>query len=377
MTFWFAFRNDIAQSQQNISILYMKKITLIVAIATFLFAAACKNLSQSQQTSSPDKLKGQLTVGFYNLENVFDATDDPKIDDSEFLPTAAKLSWTEEIYALKLSNMADAISKIGDDDGPELLGLVEVENPSVTEKLMQQAKLQKHHYKVVQENSLDARGIDVAFAYDPAFFTYVRHKAITPKFTDPKKLTRDFLLVEGKVGGNNLYVIVNHWPSRRGAPKNGVDSSALYRGEVATQVKRVMDSLMSRDKAANVILMGDFNDDPKDSSIFKILAAQPNVSKDHFYNPMHAIHESGRGTLPYNGKWNLFDQFILSPNLTSASSKLHYVANSANIFNPDWLKVGGESSAKDYPKRFIFKNAIQKDGHSDHFPVYMQLSVNQ
>ena len=134
---------------------------------------------------------------------------------------------------------------------------------------------------------------------------------------------------------------------------------------------------MKKNKSANIILMGDFNDDPKDESIFGVLKAQKAPAKKQFYNPMYALHESGVGSLPFDGKWNLFDQLILSSNLSNAKSKLRYVNNSAAVFSPSWLKVGGEGKAKDYPKRFIFKDKIQADGHSDHFPVYMQLSVNQ
>jgi len=341
---------------------------------SFLIAAFALQLFFFQKIVAQDnsKFKGQITVGFYNVENLFDAIDDPKIDDAEFLPTST-IGWTEEVYKLKLSNMADVIAKLGDEDGPELLGLVEVENPEVTNALVQQEKLKKHNYKVVQENSKDARGIDVAFAYDPAFFTYIRHKAITPKFTDSTKLTRDFLLVEGKVGGNTLYVIVNHWPSRRG----GAAASESFRIEIATQVRATMDSLTKKNKSANIILMGDFNDDPKDKSIANTLKARKMPAKKQFYNPMYNLHESGIGSLPFDGKWNLFDQFILSANLSNAKSKLRYVNNSAAIFSPDWLKVGGDGKSKEYPKRFIFKDKVQPNGHSDHFPIFMQLSVNQ
>ena len=61
------------------------------------------------------------TIAFYNIENLFDTVDDPKIEDAEFLPESA-LNWTPERYQAKLQNMAKVIAQLGDADGPEILG---------------------------------------------------------------------------------------------------------------------------------------------------------------------------------------------------------------------------------------------------------------
>jgi len=112
----------------------------------------------------------------------------------------------------------------------------------------------------VHQDSKDARGVDVAFCYDPTVFQYVAHKAFTPKFTDKNKKSRDFLVVEGKMNGESVYVIVNHWPSRR----EGKEESEVFRVEEASHVKRVCDSILKKNANANICVMGDFNDDPSD-----------------------------------------------------------------------------------------------------------------
>ncbi|MFN0202974.1 MAG: endonuclease/exonuclease/phosphatase family protein [Bacteroidia bacterium] len=353
---------------------HFANLFMVLPLAALLACKLGTNTAQNTTTTTAEPesitaqtVKGKFTVGFYNVENLFDTEDDPKVDDADFTPNG-KYRWTEEVYQNKLSNMAKVISQLGDENGPELLGLVEVENKKATGDLLKQELLKSHKYKLVQEESKDARGVDVAFAYDPAVFTYVSHKAYTPKFDKEDKKTRDFLLVEGKVNGTKLYVIVNHFPSRR----EGQEASEKFRVQVAEQVKAVCDDIQKKDKQANILLMGDFNDDPADKSMNISLDAKAEPSTDHFYNAMYQLHQSGKGSLEYKEKWNMFDQFIMSPNLANGSKgKLQYVKNSANVYVQDWMKVGKIGK----PKRFIHNDKPTKDGYSDHFPVYLQLET--
>ena len=84
-----------------------------------------------------------LSVGFYNLENLFDTVDDTLINDEEFLPSGAR-AWTEERYKEKLTNMAYVISQIGIQDakqGLSILGVSEIENRKVLEDLVLQPSI--------------------------------------------------------------------------------------------------------------------------------------------------------------------------------------------------------------------------------------------
>ena len=58
-----------------------------------------------------------ISVGFYNLENLFDFERDTTIWDSEFTPWGKK-AWTEEKYNEKQANMAYVISQLGIDVTP-------------------------------------------------------------------------------------------------------------------------------------------------------------------------------------------------------------------------------------------------------------------
>jgi len=53
------------------------------------------------------------------------------------------------------------------------------------------------------------------------------------------------------------------------------------------------------------------------------------------------------------------------------NGKVQYVENSAEIFHPDWLRVGYGKS-KESPRRSVFAGKFRDDGFSDHFPIEMK-----
>jgi predicted extracellular nuclease len=354
----------------------MKHFSFFLLATALLFA--CKSPSNSAGGNVSDEMAHpgdgkRLSVAFYNVENLFDTEDNPDKIDEEFLPEGL-YKWTDQIYHQKLENLARAIGQLGDADGPEILGLAEVENRKVVEDLVHLTSLKGRNYAVVHEESPDMRGIDVALVYDPKVFRYQRHQNLLVDFPDePDYTSRDILLVEGKVRGETLYVLVNHWPSRRG----GEAESEARRLRAAAVARAAVDSLFSLNPDADIVLMGDFNDDPHNKSMTESMQAsgvKASVASRGFFNPMASLHDpETTGTLTYQRKWNLFDQFLVSKHLLSAP-KLHYVEGSAAIFNPVFLQVGF-GSAKDAPRRAIFKNEFQPEGFSDHFPVYLQLQV--
>lgn len=323
----------------------------------------------------PSFQKGEIGIAFYNIENLFDTEDDPAIDDSEFLPDS-KLQWTADKYNIKLGNMAKVIAALNGGKAPEVFGLVEIENARVVTDLLNQEPLRKRGYKFAHHNSKDPRGIDVALCYDPAVFGYKSQCAFTPNFADKDKKTRDFLVVDGTIGKEEVTFIVNHWPSRR----EGKDASEVYRLTVAEQVKKVCDSISARSPKRIICLMGDFNDDPLDKSLFATFNLQEKpetLGKNNFYDPMLQLQkDKAEGSLEYNGSWNYFDQFLINKPLFSAKSDVQYVANSARIFQPDWLRVG-YGKAKNSPRRSVFAGKFRDDGYSDHFPVEMKWKVGE
>src|SRR5690606_6097037 len=189
-----------------------------------------------------------LTIAFYNLENLFDTEDDPFTFDDDRTP-AGKDHWTEEIYRDKLRKMAYAISRIGREQAqkaPVLVGLCELENLKVLEDLVREPALQENNYGIIHYDSPDSRGIDVALLYQPQYFTptgFASHELKIFDRKDPKKrvYTRDPLVVSGFLEGEEIHLLVNHWPSRSG----GASASSYKREQAALLNRKIIDSLQA------------------------------------------------------------------------------------------------------------------------------------
>ena len=339
----------------------MKRIILLIAILAFV------NVASAQKS-----LRAGI-IGFYNLENLFDTLNTDGVLDEEFTPDGPN-EWTGDRYLAKIERMAGVISRIGEDDkvpgGPAILGVSEIENRSVLEDLVAHPYLENGQYEIVHYNSPDRRGVDVALIYQPRYFTLESSASIElPIFDDEGEriYTRDQLLVSGKFIGEDLHVIVNHWPSRRGGEK----ASRPRRNSAAELSRSITDSLLAIDKNAKIVVMGDFNDDPINVSLKKILRATDhidNLEQGELYNCMFPLYRKGLGSLAYRDNWNLFDQVVISQGLLGKDySTLTYYG--ARIFNKDFLKQQ-DGRYKGYPFR-TYVGSTHQGGYSDHFPVYI------
>ncbi len=333
-------------------------------------------ISLSRVYSQQDKAYKVNTIAFYNLENLFDFEDDPITFDDDRTPDG-KDHWTEEIYNAKLKNMAKVISEIGLDvtgTAPSIIGVCEIENRKVLEDLVNQETLLKIDYGIIQFDSPDRRGIDVALLYKKKLFIPTNYKAYELIIYDDNEVTkriftRDQLLVSGMFDGEKIHFIVNHWPSRRG----GEARSRPKRIKAAKLNRRIIDSLFSEDPYAKIITMGDFNDDPTNSSIKEHLKAK-RIKEDlvlkELYNPMEDMYRKGMGTLAYRDNWNLFDQMIVSTELINKDYS-SYRFYKAGIYNKLYL-TNTRGRYKGYPYR-SFVGGGYTGGYSDHFPVYLFL----
>ena len=312
-------------------------------------------------------------VAFYNLENLFDTINDPFFEDEEFLPEGKK-NWTSDKYLEKLDNMAKAIQGIGltesSPDGAVLLGVCELENAGVMADLANTEALKDRNYEYVHYDSPYYRGMDVALFYQPAYFKVISsssHELNIPEIEN--FTTRAQLLVSGILGEDTIYVIVNHWPSRRG----GEEKSRDLRIAAAELTRSIADSIFSLHADANIIVMGDLNDDPTNESVKKHLNTVgdlKDLNNDTFYNPFEAIHAGGTGSLAYRDFWNLFDQIIVSSSLCGTDVSARKITE-AHVFSPDFL-IQQEGKFKGYPFRtYSYDNYIS--GYSDHFPTYIFL----
>ncbi len=276
-------------------------------------------------SATPTPAPERLVIAFWNVQNLFDAEDDPRNEgDDEYLPAKG---WTAKRYAAKLDHLAEAIAAIA----PHALGLCEVENRAVLEALVGRLKARGLDFSIAHRESPDTRGIDVAL---------LARAPLVIRSTDwhlPEKMTRTREILEvGLQASRPLTLLVNHWPARG---EDGTDTSYL-RERAARSLKRAL----GRDALA----MGDFNDEPWDDSL-KI------VGGENLMAPL-----KGRGTHKYRREWKLYDQFI--------SRLQSWRAGEARIHAPPELtrESGG-------PKPYRRESSGWVEGYSDHYPVVVEL----
>jgi len=316
------------------------------------------------------------TIAFYNVENLFDTINDINKNDEASPIMEIKFN-RSEIYKKKVKNMASVIADIGSDlvnKSPSIVGLSEVENRNVIEDLLNTKHLLNKNYDIVHYDSPDERGIDVGLIYNKDVFKVNSTKSheliIYDNNSSKRNYTRDQLVVSGLLDNELIHIIVNHWPSRSG----GEERSRAGRMAAAELNKKIIDSLQNKYKNAKIITMGDFNDDPHDDSMKKILNAKKHiedVKTNGIYNPMEVIlSDQGIGSNAYRDVWQLFDQILVTePFLNKKYDSYQFYK--AGIFNKSYL-INKAGRYKGYPFR-SFSWGSFTDGYSDHLPPYIYL----
>ncbi|CAM1334518.1 endonuclease/exonuclease/phosphatase family protein [Tenacibaculum aestuariivivum] len=345
----------------------MKQLTF------FLVIIFITEYSFSQSNSKKYKIR---TIAFYNLENLFDTINNVAKND-EASPIMEIKRGRSKIYSDKIAKLASVIEQIGVDKSntsPTILGVAEVENKKVLQDLVDSQPLKRKKYAIIHFDSPDKRGIDVALLYQKKYFKPIHFEVFNPNiYKENKKIdTRDILWVSGYLDDELIHVLVNHWPSRRG----GEAKSRPLREKAAYKVTQIIERIKENDPTPKILIIGDFNDDPINTSFKKVLKVKGNkrnITKNDLYNPFENMFRRGFNTLGYRDNINLFDQIIITSPLLALDKKdfKSYKMFKSGIFNKLFL-TEKKGRYKGYPFR-SFSYGKYTGGYSDHYPVYMYL----
>ncbi|WP_420386791.1 hypothetical protein [Roseivirga sp.] len=335
-------------------------------------ALLAQNTPYLASTDFNESMRGneRFRVAFYNVENLFDYFDDSLTLDDAFLPRGEN-HWTKARYELKQQHIAKTIAAMGGWEAPELIGLCEVENRFVLTTLTQFTLLKPIGYEIVHQESPDRRGIDVAALYRPDKFELLDYFYYPLRFpSDSTSRSRDILHLIGRLPNQDtLHFFVNHWPSKFG-------------GEFETQPKRMFaahflrlkaDSIMARNSKANIIITGDFNDEPYEESMTTGLNLQTDIEllqANDLYNLMYPIRYL-TGTHSFENEWGVLDQFIVNGRLMDPTHSTHIFRQTAQIFDMPFLIMEGATGAT-RPFR-TYQGPKYIGGYSDHLPILMDL----
>jgi predicted extracellular nuclease len=338
-------------------------------LAVFMTAFLTCMSPQTDHAIHADTTSGTYRIMFYNTENLFDTFDDTLTADDDFTPSG-KMHWTYKRYSAKLKNTYKVIVAAGTWQPPDIIGLCEVENRRTLEDITGNTPLAKYSYRIIHKNSADRRGIDVALLYNPQTVHYLSSK--TFRIKKQGLLTRDILYFKALLDRDTCHFLINHWPSR----SEGQLETEPDRFEAAKLLKHLTDSLFTAHRKAKIVIMGDFNDEPSDESLAGQLQAETDLLRpqhDRLYN-LTAAPTSGaaRGTLKYQGQWNIFDQIIVSGNLLLAKNGLTLGKEGFKIFREPFLLIEDKRYDGFKPKR-TYTGYTYQGGFSDHLPVYLDL----
>lgn len=350
----------------NFATNYMNSLLLKLQILCML-VLLCPLVSPAQNSIQ------KINILFYNVENLFDVTDDPNIEDEEFLPESDR-HWTGKRFEDKINKIAKAIIASCEFEMPDIIGLCEVENRYVLEELTEQTTLSNFNYSIIHKDSPDKRGIDVALIYRKAKLEPVRYNYVPLHYPNGEiNKTREILHATFETqSGDTIHVFFNHWPSRYG----GQAETEQYRIMAAQTLRNEVDLINNTEHHAKVIIMGDFNDQPQNKSLNNILDARFENSEKQ---SGELINLSAKwlpnGTLKYQQSWQIFDQIIVSDYLLDKSSKTYTSESNAQIVNLPFLLVDDET----YKGKKLFRTYLgyrYEGGFSDHLPVRLEINVN-
>ena len=293
-----------------------------------------------------------LSVGFWNVENLFDLEDNPDKNDDEFALGGRK-KVDQQIYDLKIKHSSEVLQDLNVD----VLGLCEVENYKVLNDLNNAYK--ERNYEIIHYESPDNRGIDNALLYDKNRFSIISSRAIENKLKNGGP-TRDILYVLGEYNNARLHIFVNHWPSNYG----GKEKAIPKRTETAELIIKEIKNILSVEKSAEIILIGDFNEDPDDKNIMLL----EKVGLASLMKPM--LGKPKVGTYVYRGEDSFLDQIIVNEHLQDEEG-LSIVEESAYILDlPKYRQQ--EGNYKHYPFRFWAGNRLL-GGYSDHLAIKVEI----
>jgi len=331
-----------------------------------IMTCASPRADQSASGESEDRM---YRIMFYNTENFFDTFDDSLTLDEDFTPPG-KMHWTYQRYLTKLRNLYKVIVAAGAWSPPDIIGLCEVENRQVLEDLIHDTPLSRYSYRIVHKDSPDKRGIDVALLYNTHRVRYLESKFCTVK--KPGLLTRDILYCKALLGPDTCHFLVNHWPSR----SEGQIETEPDRFAAAKRLRLLVDSVFAHHTSPKVLIMGDFNDEPADESLVNHLQVETvlnNPRHSGLYNLTVAPSAgTARGTLKYQGRWNSFDQIIVSGSLLLRTKGLAADTNGYRIFSELFLLTEDKRYNGFKPNR-TYIGFKYHGGFSDHLPVYVDL----
>jgi len=324
-----------------------------------------------------DLSQDTIIVMSYNTQNIFDDSDNGT-EYPEFNPSSS--DWGTGEYNTRLSNLAEVIRR-SCPGGPDVIALQEIENSRVVEDLIESyLKGMGYKYTAVTDTPGSAIQLGIISRFELA--NVIVHQIIM----DGKIIGRPILEVFVQTSKNSFYILNNHWKSKLG----GSEKTEISRIEAARLLVRRISELKLKDKNAEIIALGDFNENWDESrrinseyntalipledyvtgnSIGTICIAagkidfglEKGLDKIILFSPW-CSYEERAGSYEYNNVWDTIDNIMLTSSLLD-NSNLEY--KSFRVMSNEFLLT-----SQGYPNKWKTDTGY---GYSDHLPILLYL----
>lgn len=345
-------------------------------LVTLLLFSAC-----TPEQPVPDTT---VTIMTFNVENLFDNTDDPGKDDLTYLPAAAKqdpahiaacetieverwrneclqLDWSDAVIDAKLRAIATTIRQV--DGGADIIAFQEIENAAILNRLSSEFLADLGYGDAILIEGQDLRGIDVAFLSKlPVIGAPELHPLRFPDHPEREGDTRGVLEATFELpDGGKLTGYAVHFP----APFHPTEMRI-----VAYQHLNALRNALPDDH--NVFAAGDFNTTSSEIAQTDLLErfAGPSWQIAHqIALEPGCTHCKGTQYYARDDSWSFLDMILWSPargKKTTWGIRADSVRVLAN--NPAQVRDDGT------PNRF---NAETRTGVSDHWPLLLTIEPTQ
>ena len=321
----------------------------------------------------------EITVASFNLENFFDDEENSDLGRRK----EQKVSSAQFEKRLKKASLAirNVVSM------PDVLGIVEVENLTVLQKLAKRlnedavaAEQPNPKYEAVLEESNDLRGIDVGFLVKTSKIKVLKSDLLGRelKHDHPNAHAKETLFSRPPFLGEfelvdesedfKFTVIVNHFKSFRGVESSRVQNKKRAQAEF---LARFVSERQGENAQERIVLIGDFNAFQFPDGFNDVIGTLKGKPNKNVLAPAEAVYETGLINLVDHIKENNRYSYIFGG---SAQTLDHILINKATRANA--AKFGYARLNADFPK--VYSNdETRPERLSDHDVPILYLSLGE
>jgi endonuclease/exonuclease/phosphatase family metal-dependent hydrolase len=331
-----------------------------------LLLAALAGCPQPTESEAAPSRAHEYMFCFWNTENFFD----DHLDAYHREPDKTFDAWfanNPEVLKEKLDHLTEVLAEMNGGAGPDILAIAEAESERAAdllrESLNKAIKKGTPYKTVVYKDPKGGRSIATAV---------ITRLHVVVDRTELHGRRLRILETHLSVNGHDLAIMATHWTSRVS------DDSGEGRDKYADLIYGRFHAMYKANPQVDLLICGDFNDNPDDDSVVEHLHATGDRAKvlaggdpPRLYDLFSDFWEKNKGkegSHYYRGHAYVFDHIVVSPGMLD---------NVGWSCEPETAKIHKHRYVDRHGRPLHFGTQRDKGerGASDHLPVTVELRV--